>query len=59
MTSNKYSEMSDKELEDLLEKGRSWLAKNRNNVKYSPQLDKFCEAWDEMDERKKKQERLF
>ena len=51
--------MTDKDLEDLLEKGRSWLAKNRNNVKYSPQLDKFCEAWDEMDNRKKKKERLF
>lgn len=56
---NKYKEMTDKELEELLEKGRSWLAKNTDNVLYSPQLEKFCEAWNEMDQRKKKKARLF
>jgi len=51
--------MSDQELEELLEKGRSWLKNNRTHVKYTPQLDKFCEAWAEMDERKQKAKKLF
>ena len=51
----------EQELEQMLEKGRKWLAQQRDiyfttgrkHPKYEEQLEKFCEYWSELDDLQK------